>query len=193
TADRWRCSETGIKRQSYPRRSRGCEDEAAADAPSKLLAALGLPKRKALPCVEIEAALVRSGDEILDKRLGLDARSFGSFVFPMICTFALVAIVASGNGRTGRISMGTRSWAETGCARWWARMGGLAGSTISSASARAMPATASIRVSRWCGARAWQDAGDEFVFARPVRFVSLQKSYPWLEASGACSMKFFLM
>ena len=37
------------------------EDEAAADAPSKLLAALGLPKRSALPRTEIEAALVAFG------------------------------------------------------------------------------------------------------------------------------------
>jgi hypothetical protein len=47
------------------------EDEALADAPSKLLAALGLPKRSGLARVEIEAALGRSGDQILEERLGL--------------------------------------------------------------------------------------------------------------------------
>jgi hypothetical protein len=46
------------------------------------LAALGLPKRKALPCVEIEAALVRSGDEILEKRLGLDPLEFRLICIP---------------------------------------------------------------------------------------------------------------
>src|SRR5262249_56803224 len=77
----------------------------------------------------------------------------------MICTFALVVIMVLGNGRTGLISMATRSWAATGYARWSVGMGGLAASPISSASARAMLATASTRASRSCGARAWQDGG----------------------------------
>ena len=58
------------------------EDEAAADAPSKLLAALRLPKRKALTRVEIEAALVRSGGEILEKHLGLDPLEFRLVCIP---------------------------------------------------------------------------------------------------------------
>jgi hypothetical protein len=58
------------------------EDEAAADAPSKLLTALGLPKRKALTRVEIEAALVRSGGEILEKYLGLDPLEFRLVCIP---------------------------------------------------------------------------------------------------------------
>jgi len=46
--------------------------------------------------------------------------------------------------------------------------GRLAGSTISSASARAMPRQR-LYAFRGGAARAhWQDAGDEFVFARPV-------------------------
>src|SRR5262249_14937778 len=89
----------------------------------------------------------------------------------MICTFALDAIVASGNGRTGPISMVTRSWAVTGCARWWAGTDDLAGSTISSVSARAMPAIASMRVSRWCGAPVWQDGGAEFWLCLPAEVV----------------------
>jgi hypothetical protein len=58
------------------------EDEAAADAPSKLLEALGLPKRKALARADIEAALVRSGGEILEKRLGLDPLEFRLICIP---------------------------------------------------------------------------------------------------------------
>jgi len=58
------------------------EDEAAADAPSKLLEALGLPKRRALTRVEIESALVRSGGEILEKRLGLDPLEFRLVCIP---------------------------------------------------------------------------------------------------------------
>jgi hypothetical protein len=58
------------------------EDEAAADAPSKLLEALGLLKRKALARVAIEAALVRSGDEILEKHLGLDPLEFRLVCIP---------------------------------------------------------------------------------------------------------------
>ena len=57
------------------------ESEAAADAPSKLLAALGLPKRNALARVEIEAALVRSGG-ILEERLGLDPLEFRLVCIP---------------------------------------------------------------------------------------------------------------
>jgi hypothetical protein len=58
------------------------EEEAAADAPSQLLAALGLPKRKALARVDIEAALVRSGDQILEERLGLDPMEFRLVCIP---------------------------------------------------------------------------------------------------------------
>ena len=58
------------------------EDEAAADAPSKLLAALGLPKRSALARAEIEAALARSGDQILEDRLGLDPLEFRLVCIP---------------------------------------------------------------------------------------------------------------
>ena len=58
------------------------EEEAAADAPSKLLAALGLPKRKALARVNIETALVRSGDQILEERLGLDPLEFRLVCIP---------------------------------------------------------------------------------------------------------------
>jgi hypothetical protein len=58
------------------------EEEAAADAPSKLLAVLGLSKRSALARVEIEAALVRSGDQILEDRLGLDPMEFRLVCIP---------------------------------------------------------------------------------------------------------------
>jgi hypothetical protein len=58
------------------------ETEAAADAPSKLLQALGLPKRKGLARMTIEAALARSGDEILEKRLGLDPLEFRLVCIP---------------------------------------------------------------------------------------------------------------
>jgi hypothetical protein len=58
------------------------EEEAAADAPSQLLAALRLPKRKALARVDIEAALVRSGDQILEERLGLDPMEFRLVCIP---------------------------------------------------------------------------------------------------------------
>jgi hypothetical protein len=57
-------------------------EEAVADAPSQLLAALGLPKRKALARVDIEAALVRSGDQILEERLGLDPMEFRLVCIP---------------------------------------------------------------------------------------------------------------
>jgi hypothetical protein len=58
------------------------EDEAAANAPSKVLEALGLPKRNALARVQIEAALARSGGEILEKRLGLDPLEFRVVCIP---------------------------------------------------------------------------------------------------------------
>ena len=58
------------------------EDEAAADGPSKLLEALGLPKRGALARVEIEKALARSGDQILEERLGLDPLEFRLICIP---------------------------------------------------------------------------------------------------------------
>ena len=58
------------------------EDEAAADAPSKLLEAMGLAKRSALPRTGIEAALVRSGDQILEERLGLDPMEFRLVCIP---------------------------------------------------------------------------------------------------------------
>jgi hypothetical protein len=58
------------------------EDEAAADQHSTLLAALGLSKRKALARVEIEAALVRSGGEILQDRLGLDPLEYRLICIP---------------------------------------------------------------------------------------------------------------
>ena len=58
------------------------ENEDAADAPSKLLEAVGLPKRKALARVDIETALVRSGGELLEKRLGLDPLEFRLVCIP---------------------------------------------------------------------------------------------------------------
>jgi hypothetical protein len=58
------------------------EEEAAADAPSQLLEALGLPKRSALSRTGIETALMRSGDEILEKRLGLDPLEFRLVCIP---------------------------------------------------------------------------------------------------------------
>ena len=58
------------------------ENEAAADAPSNLLAALGLPKRKALARVDIEAALGRTGDQILEDRLGLNPLEFRLICIP---------------------------------------------------------------------------------------------------------------
>jgi hypothetical protein len=58
------------------------ENEAAADAPSNLLAALGLPKRNAIARVAIEAALMRSGDQILEERLGLDPMEFRLVCIP---------------------------------------------------------------------------------------------------------------
>src|SRR5262245_37851173 len=79
----------------------------------------------------------------------------------MICISALVVNVALENGRTGLILTATRLWAATACARWWAEMGGLADSAISSALAPATRATVFTRASRWCGARAWRDDGGE--------------------------------
>ena len=137
------------------------EEEAAADAPSQLLAALGLPKRKALARVDIEAALVRSGDQILEDRLALDPLEF-----------RLVCIPYDLYQRFGR-NRGFGKWPHwthfdgyqvMGGNRLRALVGGdgrFAGSTILSASARAMPATAFMRASRWCDARAWQDGGGE--------------------------------
>jgi hypothetical protein len=58
------------------------EDEALADAPAKLLAALGLPRRSGLARAEIEAALGRSGDQILEDRLGLDPLEFRLICIP---------------------------------------------------------------------------------------------------------------
>jgi hypothetical protein len=58
------------------------EDEAAASAPSKVLEALRLPKRNALARMQIEAALMRSGDQILEERLGLDPMEFRLVCIP---------------------------------------------------------------------------------------------------------------
>jgi hypothetical protein len=54
----------------------------SADAPSKLLAALGLAKRKGLSRVEIESALMRSGAEILANTLALDPVEFRLVCIP---------------------------------------------------------------------------------------------------------------
>jgi hypothetical protein len=53
----------------------------SADAPSKLLAALGLAKRKSLARTEMEFALMRFGSEILGK-LGLDPVEFRLVCIP---------------------------------------------------------------------------------------------------------------
>ncbi|HEX7233290.1 MAG TPA: hypothetical protein VF452_23115 [Candidatus Binatia bacterium] len=58
------------------------ENESAADAPSKVLAALGLAKRGGLSRVEIESALMRSGAEILENSLGLDPVEFRLVCIP---------------------------------------------------------------------------------------------------------------
>ena len=58
------------------------EDETAAKAPSKLLQALGLVKRNGCARTEIEAAFVRSGDQILEDRLGLDPLEFQLVCIP---------------------------------------------------------------------------------------------------------------
>jgi hypothetical protein len=54
----------------------------AADAPSKLLTALGLAKRSGLSRTEIESALLRFGDQILEERLGLDPIEFRLVCIP---------------------------------------------------------------------------------------------------------------
>ena len=54
----------------------------AQTRPQSSLEALGLPKRKALTRVAIEAALMHSGDEILEKRLGLDPLEFRLVCIP---------------------------------------------------------------------------------------------------------------
>lgn len=54
----------------------------SADAPSKLLAALGLAKRSSLARTEIESALMRFGTEILGNRLGLDPVEFRLVCIP---------------------------------------------------------------------------------------------------------------
>ena len=54
----------------------------SADAPSKLLAALGLAKRSSLARTEIESALMRFGAEILGNRLGLDPVEFRLVCIP---------------------------------------------------------------------------------------------------------------
>ena len=53
-----------------------------ADAPSKLLAALGLAKRRGLSRDTIEAALLRFGGEILENSLGLDPVEFRLVCIP---------------------------------------------------------------------------------------------------------------
>jgi hypothetical protein len=58
------------------------EDEAAAGSPAKLLEALGLPERRSRSRREIEAALVRSGNQILEERLGLDPLEFRLVCIP---------------------------------------------------------------------------------------------------------------
>jgi hypothetical protein len=57
------------------------EDE-SADAPSKLLAALGLAKRSGRSRAEIESALMRCGSEILENTLGLDPVEFRLVCIP---------------------------------------------------------------------------------------------------------------
>jgi hypothetical protein len=57
------------------------EDE-SADAPSKLLAALGLAQRRGLSREEIEAALLRFGGEILKNSLSLDPLEFRLVCIP---------------------------------------------------------------------------------------------------------------
>jgi hypothetical protein len=54
----------------------------SADAPSKLLAALGLAKRSGLSRAEIESALMRFGTEILENTLGLDPIEFRLVCIP---------------------------------------------------------------------------------------------------------------
>ena len=54
----------------------------SADAPSKLLTALGLAKRKGLSRAEIESALMHSGSETLKNVLGLDPLEFRLVCIP---------------------------------------------------------------------------------------------------------------
>ena len=54
----------------------------SADAPSKLLTALKLPKRSGRSRTEIEAALMRSGPEVLQNALGLDPVEFRLVCIP---------------------------------------------------------------------------------------------------------------
>ena len=54
----------------------------SADAPSKLVAALGLTQRSGRSRTEIESALMRSGDQILEERLGLDPIEFRLICIP---------------------------------------------------------------------------------------------------------------
>ncbi len=58
------------------------ENESSADAPSKLLSALGLPKRSGLSRLEIESAFMRAGSEILENSLGLDPVEFRLVCIP---------------------------------------------------------------------------------------------------------------
>jgi hypothetical protein len=58
------------------------ENESVADAPSKLLGALGLAKRSGLSRLEIESALMRAGAEILENSLGLDPVEFRLVCIP---------------------------------------------------------------------------------------------------------------
>jgi hypothetical protein len=58
------------------------ENEAAAEAPSKLIEALGLPGRRGRARAEIESALMRFGDQILEERLGLDPVEFRLVCIP---------------------------------------------------------------------------------------------------------------
>jgi len=58
------------------------ETKESADLPSKLLAALGLPKRSGLSRAQIEAALMQRGAEILEKTLGLDPIEFRLICIP---------------------------------------------------------------------------------------------------------------
>jgi hypothetical protein len=54
----------------------------AADAQSKLLAALGLARRSGLSRAEIETALMRRGEDILEDSLGLDPIEFRLICIP---------------------------------------------------------------------------------------------------------------
>jgi hypothetical protein len=58
------------------------ETKESADLPSKLLAALGLPKRSGLSRAQIEAALMHRGAELLQKTLGLDPIEFRLICIP---------------------------------------------------------------------------------------------------------------